>query len=91
MTKESALKELAFTIWERGETPSNNERLVVGPDFSKEDLEIEDVLGESCISYSVKWRTLEERGKVVTLTLYKNDGYGASPRVKTIGEFNVTL
>lgn len=91
MTKQSVLKELALTIWEQGETPHGTERLIVGSDFSKEDLEMEETLGESCISYTVKWRTVEERGRVVTLTLYKNDRYGAGSRVKTIGEFNITL
>ena len=91
MTKELILKELASTIWDCGETPHGTERLIVGSDFKKEDLAIENILEESCISYTVKWRTIEERGKVVTITLFKNDSYGAGSRVKTIGEFDVKL
>lgn len=92
MTKEDVLKELASTIWDKGETPHGTERLIVGSDFKSEDLAMEDILGESCISYTVKWRTIEERGKVVTLTLFKNDSYGAGSRTKTINEFiNIEL
>lgn len=91
MTKEEVLKQLVSLIWERGETPNGVEHLIVGSDFSQEDMDIENILGEKCLSYTLKWRTPEERGKVVTLTLYKNDAYGAGTRVKTIGEFNINF
>lgn len=85
---EQALKELASHIWDKGVTPLGTELLIVKKDFSEDDLEIESIIGEECISYSLDWK---ERGKSVWVTLYKNEAYGAAARVRTIGTYLVEI